>query len=59
MLLTPSQKLASTVSRNNDKPSRIRIFDHNKKETKNEIEILDDIFNHSEILSKTIETYKK
>jgi len=27
--------------------------------TKNEIEILDDIFNHSEILLKTIETYEK
>ena len=37
----------------------IGTFDDNKKETKNEIEILDDIFNHSEILLKTIETYEK
>jgi hypothetical protein len=28
-------------------------------ETKNEIEILDDIFNHSDILLKTIGTYEK
>lgn len=37
----------------------IGTFDENKKETKNEIESLDDIFNYSELLLKTIETYEK
>jgi hypothetical protein len=37
----------------------IGTFDESKKETKNEIESLDDIFNYSELLLKTIETYEK
>ena len=37
----------------------IGTFDENKKETKNEIESLDDIFNYSAELLKTIELYEK
>lgn len=37
----------------------IGLFDENKKETKNEIEILDDIFKYSAELLKTIEMYEK
>ena len=37
----------------------IGLFDENKKETKNEIETLDDIFKHSAELLKTIEMYEK
>ena len=37
----------------------IGTFDELKKETKSEIATLDDIFNHSEILLKTIEQYEK
>ena len=37
----------------------IGLFDENKKETKNEIETLDDIFKFSIELLKTIELYEK
>ena len=37
----------------------IGLFDENKKETKNEIETLDDIFKYSSELLKTIEIYEK
>jgi hypothetical protein len=37
----------------------IGTFDESKKEIKNEIESLDDIFNYSELLLKTIEMYEK
>ena len=37
----------------------IGIFDDQKKETKIEISILDDIFNHSEMLLKTIDSYEQ
>ena len=37
----------------------IGLFDENKKETKNEIQTLDDIFKYSAELLKTIEIYEK
>ena len=37
----------------------IGTFDENKKEIKNEIGNLDEIFNYSELLLKTIEAYEK
>ncbi len=37
----------------------IGVFDEQKKETKIEITNLDDIFNHSETLNKTVENYEK
>lgn len=37
----------------------IGVFDEQKKETKIEITNLDDIFQHSEILNKTVENYEK
>ena len=37
----------------------IGIFDETKKETKNEIKNLDEIFNYSEMLLKTLEAYEK
>jgi hypothetical protein len=37
----------------------IGLFDENKKEQKNEIETLDDIFKYSVELLKTIEIYEK
>jgi hypothetical protein len=38
---------------------QIGLFDENKKETKNEIQNLDELFNFSNELLKTIEQYEK
>ncbi len=58
MLDDNNRKTICRLYLNGNKKS-IATFDENKKEIKNEINGLDDIFNYSEVLIKTVENYDK